>query len=95
MKRFTLVLCLCIANFSLTSFGIISNPNTTLMQTKACKSLVVNSKSSIKVQQCLAKPSVDLANVEMKNVNQKSFFKSFFGFVYNLITKVVSAFAAK
>jgi len=38
---------------------------------------------------------VDLDNVEMKNVNQKSFFKSFFGFVYNLITKVVSAFAAK
>jgi hypothetical protein len=95
MNRIILILCLFIANLSLTSFGIISNPNAALIRTKASNALIVNSKSSIKIQQGLSKPLLDLENIEINSENQNSFLKSYFGFVYNLITKLVSAFSSK
>ena len=95
MNRFVLILCLFTANISLTSFGIISNSKASLMQTKARNTLIVNSKSSIKIQKCLNKPLVDLDDLETNSENQNSFLKSYFGFVYNLITKLVSAFSSK
>lgn len=95
MKRITLVLFLFIASFSLTSFGIISNPNASVKQNKDCNTLVVNSKSTVKIQQCLAKPLVDADDVELKDDNQKSFLRSFFGFVYKALTKLVLAIVSK
>ena len=95
MKRITLVLFLFIASFSLTSFGIISNPNASVKQNRDCNTLVVNSKSTVKIQQCLAKPLVDAEDVELKDDNQKSFLRSFFGFVYKALTKLVLAIVSK
>ncbi|MCP9765057.1 hypothetical protein [Lacihabitans soyangensis] len=98
MKKLVLFLLLGSATFSLSSFGIVSNPRIAEHQAKAGKCMVINSKSAVNSDILLVNPLSNNANVNQdasKEESQKSFLKSFFGFIVSALSQIVITLISK
>jgi NADH:ubiquinone oxidoreductase subunit 2 (subunit N) len=98
MKKLVLFLLLISATFSLSSFGIVSNPRIADQQMKAGKSMAINSKSTVNTNSLLLNPLLEKTinnQSETKEESQKGFLKSLFGFIVSALSEIVLILISK
>ena len=98
MKKLVLFLLLVSATFSLSSFGIVSNPRIADQQLKAGKSMAINSKSTVNTNSLLLNPLMGKTGNDQevsKEESQKSFLKSLFGFIVSALSEIVLTLISK
>jgi len=97
MKKLVLFLLLVSATFSLSSFGIVSNPRIANQQQKAGKSMVINSKSTVNSTVIFSNPVEikDNGKTDEKFESGKSILKSFFGFIISALSQIVMTLVSK
>ncbi len=97
MKKLVLFLLLVSATFSLSSFGIVSNPRIANQQQKAGKSMVINAKSTVSSTVIFSNPIEikDNGKTNEKMESGKSILKSFFGFIISALSQIVLTLVSK
>ncbi|MCP9757047.1 hypothetical protein EGI26_17950 [Lacihabitans sp. CCS-44] len=98
MKKLVLFILLLSATFSLSSFGIVSNPRISAHQTKAGKTIAISSKSEVKSELTTINPLVPRENNDQevsKEQSYKSFLKTIFGFIISALTEIVMTLISK
>lgn len=98
MKKLVLFLLLISATFSLSSFGIVSNPRIADQQVKAGKSMAINSKSTVSTNSLLVNPLLEKTinnQEETKEESRKGFLKSLFGFIVTALSEIVLTLISK
>lgn len=97
MKKLVLFLLLVSATFSLSSFGIVSNPRIANQQHKAGKSMVINSKSTVNSTVIFSNPLEikEIGKADAKLESGKSMLKSFFGFIISALSQIVMTLVSK
>ena len=97
MKKLVLFLFLVTITFSLSSFGIVSNPRIANQQQKAGKSMVINAKSTVNSTVIFSSP-VEIKDNEKSDEkldSGKSILKSFFGFIISALSEIIMTLASK
>lgn len=97
MKKLVLFVLLVSATFSLSSFGIVSNPRIANQQHKAGKSMVINSKSTVNSIIIFGNPLEIKENgkTDEKFESGKSLLKSFFGYIISALSQIVMTLVSK
>lgn len=95
MKKLVLFFFLLTATFSLSSFGIVSNPKMANQKAKSGKMMSINSKSSVKTSLLFQNSLVSSSTNETKQEPQKSFIRNFFGCIVGVFSKIVMALITK
>jgi hypothetical protein len=97
MKKLVLFLLLISATFSLSSFGIVSNPRIANQQQKAGKLMVINSKSTVNSTVIFNNPVEikDSGKTEEKLESGKSHLKSFFALIISTLSQIVMTLVSK
>lgn len=97
MKKLVLFLLLLSATFSLSSFGIVSNPRIANQQQRAGKSMTINSKSTVNSMVIFSNPVEikDNGKTDERLESGKSFLKSFFGFIISALSQIVMTLVSK
>lgn len=97
MKKIALFLLLLTATFSLSSFGIISNPRAVEHKSVSGKTLSVNSKSVLNSKNGLT-TTLEIKQdgvVEKEESTEKNFLKTFFGFIISALSQIVMSLMSK
>lgn len=97
MKKIALFLLLLTATFSLSSFGIISNPRAVEQKSVSGKTLSVNSKSVLNSKNVLT-TTLEIKQdgvVEKEESTEKNFLKTFFGFIISALSQIVMSLMSK
>lgn len=97
MKKLVLFLLLVFTTFSLSSFGIVSNPRIANQQQKAGKSMVINAKSTVSSSVIFSNPLEikDNGKADADRESGKSILKSFFGFIISALSQIVLTLVSK
>lgn len=97
MKKLVLFILLISATFSLSSFGIVSNPRISNQHQKAGKSMVINAKSTVSSTVIFSNPIEikDNGKIDEKMESGKSILKSFFGFIISALSQIVLTLVSK
>ena len=97
MKKIALFLLLLTATFSLSSFGIISNPRAVEQKSVSGKTLSVNSKSVLNSKNGLT-TTLEIKRegvIEKEESTEKNFLKTFFGFIISALSQIVMSLMSK